>query len=78
MIFNLNNIIQLFLGQFFKKTGRLVSLSEQNLVDCSRGTYGNFGCVGGWMGYAYAYILRNRGIATSSSYPYLNRTVRDH
>ena len=32
-------------GQIAKKTGVLNSLSEQNIVDCSKGAYGgNWGC----------------------------------
>lgn len=55
-------------GQLYKKTGQLVSLSEQNLVDCSK-AYGTYGCNGAWMANAYDYVVSN-GLQSTITYPY--------
>ena len=54
-------------GQQFIKTGKLVALSAQNLIDCD---FQSFGCSGGYLDDAFGYIERNGGIDSASSYPY--------
>ncbi len=56
-----------------KQKGNTVSLSEQQLVDCSA-SYGNHGCNGGWPSSALKYV-RDHGIASESEYPYKAKTL---
>mmetsp|Transcript_68172 Transcript_68172/g.79317 ORF Transcript_68172/g.79317 Transcript_68172/m.79317 type:complete len:327 (+) Transcript_68172:61-1041(+) len=56
-------------GQHFIKHGKLVSLSEQEIVSCD--TLGD-GCNGGLMDLAFEWLINSRGgnIDTEASYPY--------
>ncbi|KAI4333833.1 hypothetical protein L6164_018594 [Bauhinia variegata] len=50
-------------------TGKLVSLSEQELVDCdTKGV--DQGCMGGLMEDGFEFIIKNGGITTEANYPY--------
>uniref|UniRef100_A0A3B4G1Y2 Cathepsin L1-like n=1 Tax=Pundamilia nyererei TaxID=303518 RepID=A0A3B4G1Y2_9CICH len=63
-------------GQLKKRTGTLVSLSPQNLVDCSTQD-GNLGCRGGYITKAYSYVIRNGGVDSESFYPYEHKVILD-
>ncbi|KAI3807001.1 hypothetical protein L1987_22921 [Smallanthus sonchifolius] len=54
------------------RTGQLVKFSEQQLVDCDIGGQ-NKGCDGGLMELAFTYIIKNAGLATETSYPYVGK-----
>ncbi|KAL5197833.1 hypothetical protein ABZP36_001345 [Zizania latifolia] len=47
-------------------TGNLVSLSEQQLLDCSN----SGGCKGGNLGGAFQYMANSGGVTTEAAYPY--------
>ncbi|XP_063703582.1 uncharacterized protein LOC134833251 [Culicoides brevitarsis] len=54
---------------YWRKTGKVVDLSEQHLVDC---VYKRDGCQGGWMADAMNFVQTN-SIATEDEYPYQKR-----
>ncbi|KAG8042219.1 hypothetical protein G9C98_000210 [Cotesia typhae] len=57
-------------GQIFKKTGTLISLSAQQIVDCSSVT-GNLGCAGGSLRNGLRYLQKSGGLMEQTNYPYI-------
>lgn len=63
-------------GAWAISTGKLVDLSEQELVDCATGvSYGSHGCNGGQMEGAFKYIIEH-GQCSDSSYPYTSGVTK--
>ncbi|KAF5395352.1 Cysteine proteinase Cathepsin F [Paragonimus heterotremus] len=57
-------------GQWFLKTGQLVSLSKQQLVDCD---VKDSGCSGGYPPMTYGEVIRMGGLESQKDYPYVGR-----
>ena len=55
-------------GVWKLNNNKLISLSEEELVECDRGV--DKGCKGGVMENAYEWIIKNGGITTEKNYPY--------
>ena len=63
-------------GQHAKNTGNLVSLSEQDIVDCVTNCYG---CNGGGPNVAIEFLVSNSGaVDTEASYPYVGMDEQCH
>jgi len=57
-------------GAKFIKTGELVALSEQNLLDCD---HEDLGCNGGLMDNAFKFDEKSGGLCSEAEYPYTAR-----
>ncbi|XP_031747043.1 cathepsin K isoform X4 [Xenopus tropicalis] len=60
--------------QWKRKTGRLVTFSPQELVDCSY-TVGNNGCKGGGSNASFTY-MKKYGVMEESAYPYTGKEAQ--
>lgn len=60
---------------YYNKFGKLISFSEQQLVDCDNlknGGHGDRGCNGGLMDNAFTFINKYGGLCTEGAYPYVS------
>jgi len=61
-------------GQVFKRTGKVLSLSKQQIVDCSV-SHGNQGCVGGSLRNTLIYLQSTGGIMRDDDYKYVAKVI---
>lgn len=59
-------------AQMFKRTGQMVGLSEQQLLDCTAtARAGNHGCAGGSLRNTLRYVRSGGGLMRDEDYPYV-------
>jgi C1A family cysteine protease len=65
-------------GAYYIKNSKLLSFSDQQLVDCDNLKHGgrDHGCNGGLMDNAFTWIHKNGGICLESEYPYVSGTTQ--
>lgn len=68
------SIAQSIEGQVFKRTGKVLGLSEQQIVDCSI-PYGNQGCTGGSLRNTLNYLKETGGLMRSMDYKYVSKVI---
>ena len=63
-------------GIYSIQTGKLISFSEQQLVDCDNFKHGgkDHGCNGGLMDNAFSWIHKNGGLCSEETYPYISQS----
>lgn len=69
LLHKLNSTTGALEAAYTQATGKGVSLSEQQLVDCAQ-AFNNFGCHGGLPSQAFEYVKYNGGLDTEEAYPY--------
>ena len=65
-------IAQSIEGQIFKRTGRILKLSSQQIVDCST-SHGNQGCIGGSLRNTLRYLQDTNGLMLDKDYKYVSK-----
>ena len=55
---------------YYQKNNKRIDLSEQELIDCGK-ELGNSGCKGGYAYKAFEYVMKNKGLQSESTYPYI-------
>lgn len=68
------SVAQSIEGQVFKRTGKVLGLSEQQIVDCSV-PYGNQGCTGGSLRNTLNYLKETGGLMRSMDYKYVSKVI---